>query len=67
MPPDSQMEDAWRILTPREERVLRSRYGIADGCTRTLQEVGQEFYVTSERIRQIEAKALRKLRVFYRV
>ena len=49
-------------LTPREERVLRLRYGIDDGKPRTLEEVGKEFNVTRERIRQIEAKALRKLR-----
>ena len=49
-------------LTPREEKVLRLRYGIDDGKTRTLEEVGKEFNVTRERIRQIEAKALRKLR-----
>ena len=49
-------------LTPREERVLRLRYGVDDGRPRTLEEVGKEFNVTRERIRQIEAKALRKLR-----
>ena len=49
-------------LTPREEKVLRLRYGIDDGKPRTLEEVGREFNVTRERIRQIEAKALRKLR-----
>ena len=49
-------------LTPREEKVLRLRYGIDDGRPRTLEEVGNEFNVTRERIRQIEAKALRKLR-----
>ena len=49
-------------LTPREEKVLRLRYGIDDGRPRTLEEVGREFNVTRERIRQIEAKALRKLR-----
>ena len=49
-------------LTPREEKVLRLRYGIDDGRSRTLEEVGKEFNVTRERIRQIEAKALRKLR-----
>lgn len=49
-------------LTPREEKVLRLRYGIDDGRPRTLEEVGKEFNVTRERIRQIEAKALRKLR-----
>ena len=49
-------------LTPREEMVLRLRYGLEDGHPRTLEEVGKEFGVTRERIRQIEAKALRKLR-----
>ena len=49
-------------LTPRETQVLRLRYGIKDGKPRTLEEVGKEFNVTRERIRQIEAKALRKLR-----
>jgi RNA polymerase primary sigma factor len=49
-------------LTPREEKVLKLRFGIEDGRTRTLEEVGREFNVTRERIRQIEAKALRKLR-----
>ncbi|GAI09695.1 unnamed protein product [marine sediment metagenome] len=49
-------------LTPREKRVLQLRFGLKDGHTRTLEEVGQEFNVTRERIRQIEAKALRKLR-----
>ena len=50
------------MLTPREEKVLRLRYGLDDGKSRTLEEVGKEFNVTRERIRQIEAKALRKLR-----
>ena len=49
-------------LTPREEKVLRLRFGLEDGRNRTLEEVGKEFNVTRERIRQIEAKALRKLR-----
>ena len=49
-------------LTPREKRVLELRYGLDDGIPRTLEEVGREFKVTRERIRQIEAKALRKLR-----
>ena len=49
-------------LTPREEKVLRLRYGLDDSRPRTLEEVGKEFNVTRERIRQIEAKALRKLR-----
>ena len=49
-------------LTPREEKVLCLRFGLVDGRSRTLEEVGKEFKVTRERIRQIEAKALRKLR-----
>ena len=49
-------------LTPREEKILRLRFGLDDGQTRTLEEIGREFDVTRERIRQIEAKALRKLR-----
>ena len=49
-------------LTPREEKVIRLRYGLIDGRSRTLEEVGKEFDVTRERIRQIEAKALRRLR-----
>jgi RNA polymerase primary sigma factor len=49
-------------LTPREQKVIRLRYGIDDGRARTLEEVGREFKVTRERIRQIEAKAIRKLR-----
>lgn len=49
-------------LTPREQKVLKLRFGLDDGCQRTLEEVGREFHVTRERIRQIEAKALRKLR-----
>lgn len=49
-------------LTPREQKVIRLRYGLDDGNTKTLEQVGQEFNVTRERIRQIEAKALRKLR-----
>ena len=57
-----QLVDVLKTLTPREEKVLRLRFGIEDGRTRTLEEVGKEFDVTRERIRQIEAKALRKLR-----
>ena len=57
-----QMLSVLHKLTPREEMVLRLRYGIDDGRPRTLEEVGKEFNVTRERIRQIEAKALRKLR-----
>jgi RNA polymerase primary sigma factor len=51
-----------RTLTPREERVIKMRFGLEDGSEHTLEEVGQSFAVTRERIRQIEAKALRKLR-----
>jgi RNA polymerase primary sigma factor len=51
-----------RTLTPREERVVKMRFGLEDGSEHTLEEVGQSFQVTRERIRQIEAKALRKLR-----
>ncbi len=57
-----QLVDVLATLTPREEKVLKLRFGIEDGRTRTLEEVGREFNVTRERIRQIEAKALRKLR-----
>ena len=57
-----QLMDVLNTLTPREEKVLRLRFGLEDGRTRTLEEVGKEFNVTRERIRQIEAKALRKLR-----
>jgi RNA polymerase primary sigma factor len=57
-----QIEEVLMALTPREQRVLRLRFGLEDGRSRTLEEVGQEFNVTRERIRQIEAKALRKLR-----
>ncbi|MBR5542484.1 MAG: RNA polymerase sigma factor RpoD [Oscillospiraceae bacterium] len=57
-----QLVDVLGTLTPREEKVLKLRFGIEDGRTRTLEEVGREFNVTRERIRQIEAKALRKLR-----
>ena len=57
-----QLSSVLGTLTPREEKVLRLRFGIEDGRTRTLEEVGKEFNVTRERIRQIEAKALRKLR-----
>ena len=57
-----QLADVLKTLTPREEKVLRLRFGLEDGRPRTLEEVGKEFNVTRERIRQIEAKALRKLR-----
>ncbi|QSZ27814.1 RNA polymerase sigma factor RpoD [Aceticella autotrophica] len=57
-----QLIDVLDSLTPREEKVLKLRFGLEDGRARTLEEVGKEFNVTRERIRQIEAKALRKLR-----
>ena len=57
-----QLVDVLQTLTPREEKVLKLRFGLDDGRARTLEEVGKEFNVTRERIRQIEAKALRKLR-----
>ncbi|MDD5890754.1 MAG: RNA polymerase sigma factor RpoD [Ruminococcus sp.] len=57
-----QLNEVLDTLTPREEKVLRLRFGLEDGRSRTLEEVGKEFNVTRERIRQIEAKALRKLR-----
>ena len=57
-----QLEEVMKTLTPREAKVLRLRFGLDDGKARTLEEVGKEFDVTRERIRQIEAKALRKLR-----
>ena len=57
-----QLMNVLETLTPREEKVLRLRFGLDDGRARTLEEVGKEFNVTRERIRQIEAKALRKLR-----
>ena len=57
-----QLEEVLSTLAPREKKVLELRFGIIDGRTRTLEEVGKEFNVTRERIRQIEAKALRKLR-----
>jgi RNA polymerase primary sigma factor len=56
------VKDALGTLTIREQEVLRLRFGLDDGRSRTLEEVGREFKVTRERIRQIEAKALRKLR-----
>jgi RNA polymerase primary sigma factor len=57
-----QITNILQTLTPREERVLRKRFGIGENTDHTLEEVGQDFEVTRERIRQIEAKALRKLR-----
>ena len=57
-----QLEEVMNTLTPREAKVLKLRFGLEDGKARTLEEVGREFEVTRERIRQIEAKALRKLR-----
>ena len=58
----SQIEGVLNTLTPREQRIIKLRFGLEDGRSRTLEEVGREFRVTRERIRQIEAKALRKLR-----
>ena len=57
-----QLAEVLQTLTPREEMVIRLRYGLDDGRPRTLEEVGQQFQITRERIRQIEAKALRKIR-----
>ena len=59
---NEQLSEALSTLTRREEEVLRLRYGLTDGRARTLEEVGQIFGVTRERIRQIENKAIRKLR-----
>ena len=56
------IDEVLSTLTPRENEVIRRRYGLDDGKPKTLEEVGKEFNVTRERIRQIEAKALRKLR-----
>ena len=56
------LEQALKVLSKREEKVLRLRFGLGDGCPRTLEEVGQIFNITRERVRQIEAKALKKLR-----
>ncbi len=56
------IRDVLDTLTPRERQVLEQRFGLVDGCSRTLEEVGKQFQVTRERIRQIEAKALRKMR-----
>jgi RNA polymerase primary sigma factor len=57
-----QLDEVLKTLTDREQKVLRLRFGLDDGRARTLEEVGQKFGVTRERIRQIEAKTLRKLR-----
>ena len=57
-----QVSDVLESLNPREKKVLQLRFGLEDGRSRTLEEVGREFGVTRERIRQIEAKALKKLR-----
>jgi RNA polymerase primary sigma factor len=57
-----EIEGVLGTLTPREERIIQLRFGLEDGRSRTLEEVGLEFNVTRERIRQIEAHALRKLR-----
>jgi RNA polymerase primary sigma factor len=59
---DARTQKVLATLTPREEKVLRMRFGIGETSEHTLEEVGQQFSVTRERIRQIEAKALRKLR-----
>ncbi|NIV46645.1 MAG: sigma-70 family RNA polymerase sigma factor, partial [Gammaproteobacteria bacterium] len=57
-----QTQSVLKSLTPREEKVLKMRFGVGGGTEHTLEEVGQSFTVTRERIRQIESKALRKLR-----
>ena len=57
-----QTAEVLKSLSPREEKIIRMRFGLEDGSEHTLEEVGQNFAVTRERIRQIEAKALRKLR-----
>ena len=59
---NEKMASVLRKLSPREERIIRMRFGFEDGNPHTLEEVGRVFAVTRERIRQIEAKALRKLR-----
>ena len=59
---DLPLHDAMKDLSPREQKILEMRFGLEDGISHTLEEVGREFDVTRERIRQIEAKALRKLR-----
>jgi RNA polymerase primary sigma factor len=55
------VKEAIKNLTPREQKILEMRFGLTDGVTHTLEEVGQEFGVTRERIRQIEAKALERI------
>jgi RNA polymerase primary sigma factor len=60
--PVAKVRKVLKTLTPREEKVIKMRFGVGDGSEHTLEEVGQSFAVTRERIRQIEAKALRKLR-----
>ena len=57
-----QTDEVLKTLSPREEKIVKMRFGLQDGSEHTLEEVGQNFAVTRERIRQIEAKALRKLR-----
>ena len=57
------MQAVLKVLNPREQKILRMRFGLDDGIAHTLEEVGQEFGVTRERIRQIEAKALEKIRL----
>ena len=57
-----QTAEVLKTLSPREEKIIKMRFGLQDGSEHTLEEVGQHFAVTRERIRQIEAKALRKLR-----
>ena len=57
-----QIDEVLATLSPREQEVLKIRFGLVDGQSRTLKAIGQSFHVTPERIRQIEAKALRKLR-----
>jgi RNA polymerase primary sigma factor len=56
------IQEMLTTLSPREARILRLRFGLVDGCSHTLEEVGQRFGLTRERIRQIEGKALRRLR-----
>ncbi|MEI7775447.1 MAG: sigma factor-like helix-turn-helix DNA-binding protein, partial [Verrucomicrobiota bacterium] len=60
--PKEKIRDVLESLTERERQVLEQRFGLVDGYSRTLEEVGRQFRVTRERIRQIEAKALRKMR-----